>query len=92
MAVAVQSVDLYLNLSHGNADSYLVIEGTITIALGIFVAFFLPDFPHTWRLLTPEMRAVAVRRMALDAREADVDVGGRMSQIAGMKAAVSVDG
>lgn len=36
------------------------------------------------------MKAVAVRRMALDAREADVDVGGRMSHIQGMKAAVSI--
>lgn len=71
------------------ADSVTVIEGTLTVGLGIVVAFLLPDFPHTWRLLSPEMKAVATRRMALDAREADVDVGGGMSQIAGMKAAVS---
>lgn len=80
------------SLSHtrrDNADDLPVIEGVITIALGILVAFVLPDFPHTWRLLSPEMKAVAIRRMALDAREADVDVGGGMSQIAGMKAAVS---
>lgn len=37
------------------------------------------------------MKAVAIRRMALDAREADVDVGGGMSQIQGMKLAVSVE-
>ena len=77
------------SLPKDNADNLTVIEGVITIALGIVVAFVLPDFPHTWRLLTPEMKAVAIRRMALDAREADVDVGGGMSQIAGMKAAVS---
>ncbi|KAF2213533.1 hypothetical protein CERZMDRAFT_66995 [Cercospora zeae-maydis SCOH1-5] len=66
-----------------------IIEGTITIAIGIVVAFVLPDFPDTWRLLSPEMKAIANRRMALDAAEADVDVGGGMSQIQGLKAAFS---
>lgn len=68
-------------------DKVTVIEGVITIAIGIVVAFVLPDFPDTWRLLSPEMKAVANRRMALDAAEADVDVGGGMSQIQGLKAA-----
>lgn len=69
------------------ANSLIVIEGAITVAIGFVVAFMLPDFPDTWRLLTPEMKAVANRRMALDAREADVDVGGGMSQLQGLKAA-----
>lgn len=33
------------------------------------------------------MKHVANRRMALDAREADVDTGGGMSQLQGLKAA-----
>lgn len=71
------------------ANGPAVIEGVITIGLGIVVAFVLPDFPNTWRLLSPEMKAVANRRMALDAAEADVDVGGGMSQLAGLKAAMT---
>lgn len=65
-----------------------IIEGSITMAVGIVIVFVLPDFPHTWKLLSPEMKQVANRRMALDAAEADVDVGGAgMSQLKGIKAA-----
>jgi sugar phosphate permease len=64
-----------------------IIEGAITIFVGIIVTFVLPDFPHTWKLLSPEMKAVANRRMALDASEADVDTGGGMSQLQGLKEA-----
>ncbi|KAF2174166.1 hypothetical protein M409DRAFT_62288 [Zasmidium cellare ATCC 36951] len=64
-----------------------IIEGTVTIFIGFVVTFLLPDFPHTWKLLTPEMKAVANRRMALDAAEADLDAGGKTSHLAGMKAA-----
>ncbi|KXT10403.1 hypothetical protein AC579_7846 [Pseudocercospora musae] len=64
-----------------------IIEGTITIFVGFIVIFVLPDFPHTWKLLTDEERHVANRRMALDARQADLDTPGGMSQIQGLKAA-----
>ena len=40
--------------------------------LGIIIMFVLPDFPHTWKLLSPEEKFVANRRMAIDAAEADV--------------------
>ncbi|KAK6434682.1 hypothetical protein LTR95_009129 [Oleoguttula sp. CCFEE 5521] len=60
-----------------------IIEGSITMALGLVVIFFLPDFPDTWRKLSPEERHVANRRLAIDAAEADVDIGGAMSQIQG---------
>lgn len=57
------------------------------MAVGIAAIFILPDFPETWSGLTPEMKRVAVRRLAIDAAEADVDEAGGMSQIRGMKLA-----
>ncbi|TKA23607.1 hypothetical protein B0A50_07441 [Salinomyces thailandicus] len=64
-----------------------IIEGSITMAIGVIIVFILPDFPHTWSLLSEEMKQVANRRMALDAAEADIDEAGGMSQVKGMKAA-----
>ncbi|KAF2720122.1 MFS transporter [Polychaeton citri CBS 116435] len=64
-----------------------IIEGAITMAVGIAIMFILPDFPDTWRLLSPEMKHVANRRLAIEAAEADVDEKGGMSQIQGMKLA-----
>lgn len=64
-----------------------IIEGAITVFLGLMLIVFLPDFPHNWRLLSPEMKAVAVRRLAIDAAEADVDDSGFKSQLEGMKLA-----
>ncbi|KAK6384341.1 hypothetical protein LTS17_001904 [Exophiala oligosperma] len=80
-----------LNGSHGmSAWQWLyIIEGAITISLGILLIVVLPDFPETWRLLTPEAKAVAVRRLTLDAADADVDEKGFQHQIRGMKLALS---
>ncbi|KAK6386302.1 hypothetical protein LTS17_001877 [Exophiala oligosperma] len=64
-----------------------VIEGAITCFIGVVIIFVLPDFPDTWRALSPEMKRVANRRLAIDAAEADVDEAGGMSQIRGMKLA-----
>ena len=55
--------------------------------VGIAVAFLLPDFPDTWSMLTPEMKHVANRRMAIEAAEADIDEAGKMSQVKGLKLA-----
>ncbi|CAI7620910.1 hypothetical protein N7533_007547 [Penicillium manginii] len=66
-----------------------IIEGVITVFVGIVICFVLPDFPETWKLLTPEMRKVAVRRLAVDAAEADQDEGGGMSQLKGLKLAMT---
>ena len=60
------------------------------MAVGIGAIFILPDFPETWKGLTPEMKRVAVRRLAIDAAEADVDEAGGMSQIRGMKLAFTL--
>ncbi|KAK3117172.1 hypothetical protein LTR53_001751 [Teratosphaeriaceae sp. CCFEE 6253] len=64
-----------------------IIEGVITVAVGIAVCFILPDFPDTWKKLAPELRHVANRRMAIDGAEADVDVGGKMAYVTGAKLA-----
>lgn len=65
-----------------------IIEGAITMFVGVIILFVLPDFPHTWKLLSPEMKHVANRRMAIDAAEADMDEPGGMSQIRGLKLAM----
>ena len=64
-----------------------IIEGSITVCVGIVVCIVLPDFPDTWSALSPEMKHVANRRLAIDAAEADVDDAGFMSQGVGIKAA-----
>ncbi|KAJ4342568.1 hypothetical protein N0V95_006908 [Ascochyta clinopodiicola] len=64
-----------------------ILEGSITMAVGIAAIFILPDFPETWKGFDPEMKRVALRRLAIDAAEADVDEAGGMSQIKGMKLA-----
>jgi len=64
-----------------------IIEGSITIFVGIIIVFLLPDFPDTWKSLPPEMKRVANRRLAIDAAEADVDMPGGMSQWVGLKLA-----
>ncbi|KAE8347624.1 hypothetical protein BDV24DRAFT_146452 [Aspergillus arachidicola] len=61
-----------------------VIEGSIAMFFGIIMLFILPDFPHTWRLLTEEENSVANCRMALDAADVDVDEGNAMSQLKGL--------
>ncbi|KAF1959948.1 permease of the major facilitator superfamily [Byssothecium circinans] len=64
-----------------------IIEGVITIAVGIAVVLILPDFPDNWTALSEPERRVANRRLAIDAAEADLDEAGGMSQIRGMKLA-----
>lgn len=66
-----------------------IIEGSCTVFIGIIICFILPDFPETWKLLSPEMRRVAERRLAIEAAEADLDEGGGMSQLAGLKLAMT---
>ena len=69
------------------SEQLLTNKRSITVAVGIAVVFVLPDFPDTWKKLSPELKHVANRRMAIDAAEADVDVGGRMSYLSGAKLA-----
>ena len=64
-----------------------IIEGSITVTVGLIICVILPDFPDTWRALSPEMKHVANRRLAIDAAEADIDDAGFMSQGRGIKAA-----
>ncbi|KAF4919075.1 putative transporter [Colletotrichum viniferum] len=66
-----------------------ILEGSITVVGGIVVCIFLPDFPQTWRALTPEMQHVANRRLALEAAEADTDEEGVSSQLKGLKLCIA---
>ncbi|KAB8221581.1 major facilitator superfamily domain-containing protein [Aspergillus novoparasiticus] len=66
-----------------------VIEGSIMF-FGITVLFFLPDFPHTWCLLTEEGKSVANRRMALDAADVNVDEESARSQLKGLNHIISL--
>jgi len=67
----------------------VVIEGAITVGIGIMVAFVLPDFPDTWKSLSPELKHIANRRLAIEAAEADTDEAGGMSQLKGLKLAMT---
>ncbi|KAJ5112775.1 hypothetical protein N7532_000820 [Penicillium argentinense] len=65
-----------------------IIEGVITVVLGLLVVFMLPEFPHTWKSLSPELRRIANRRMAIEAAEADIDEEKGMSQVKGFMLAM----
>ncbi|KAL4998933.1 major facilitator superfamily domain-containing protein [Aspergillus recurvatus] len=64
-----------------------IIEGAITVFIGLVVCVVLPDFPENWRLLPEEMKHVAVKRLAIEAAQADVDEAGKGSQVKGLKMA-----
>ncbi|KAL2867646.1 putative MFS transporter [Aspergillus lucknowensis] len=64
-----------------------IIEGSITIFIGLCVCALLPDFPENWRYLPEELRHVAKKRLAIEARQSDVDAGTGMSQMQGLKLA-----
>lgn len=65
-----------------------IIEGAITVAVGLIICVVLPDFPENWKLLSEEMRSVASRRLAVDTAEVDVDESGSKGQIQGLKQAM----
>lgn len=48
-----------------------IIEGTMTIALGLVAGFILPDYPASTRWLTEEERAFATWRLLDDINETD---------------------
>ncbi|TKX21735.1 MFS transporter-like protein 113 [Elsinoe australis] len=66
-----------------------IVEGAITVFFGICVCLILPDFPDTWKKLSEEERHVANRRLAIEAAEADIDTEGGMSQVRGIKLALT---
>ena len=55
----------------GNNRWLFFIEGALTIAVAIIAIFVLPDFPTTTRWLTPQERALAIKRMEEDAGVGD---------------------
>ncbi|GAB7324529.1 hypothetical protein MBLNU13_g08435t1 [Cladosporium sp. NU13] len=88
IAAGILSSDTLIGYHGITAWQWLyIIEGALTILVGLIVMVVLPDFPDTWKALSPEERHVANRRLALDAAEADVDEAGGMSQLRGIKLA-----
>ncbi|KAJ0336513.1 hypothetical protein COL922a_007864 [Colletotrichum nupharicola] len=66
-----------------------ILEGVVTVATGILICLVLPDFPESWRALSPELRRVATKRLAVDAAESDVDeTRGPRAQLEGFKMAL----
>ncbi|KAI0821331.1 MFS general substrate transporter [Irpex lacteus] len=63
------------------------IEGAITVCVGLFAAWALPDYPHNTRWLSPAQRRLAQVRLAEDAGEADED-SREDSAITGLKQAM----
>ncbi|RMZ88700.1 hypothetical protein DV736_g4057, partial [Chaetothyriales sp. CBS 134916] len=64
-----------------------LIRGIHVIFVGIIIVVILPDLPLAWRLLSPEMKDVAIRRFAIEAAEADQDEPGDKSAWTGFKLA-----
>ncbi|KIV81005.1 hypothetical protein PV11_08459 [Exophiala sideris] len=64
LAYAIQHMDGLGNLA--GWQWILILEGAITIAVGIAVPFVLPDSPERARWLTPEEQVFIRRRLELD--------------------------
>ncbi|KAF9452505.1 MFS general substrate transporter [Macrolepiota fuliginosa MF-IS2] len=58
-------------LGHAAWRWLFFIEGALTIGVAILAIFILPDFPTTTRWLSPQERALAIRRMEEDAGVGD---------------------
>lgn len=58
-------------LGHSAWRWLFYIEGALTIAIAAIAIFVLPDFPTTTRWLTPQERALAIKRMEEDAGVGD---------------------
>ena len=70
-------------------ESHLKLTQAVTVIAGALVCIFLPDFPQNWRALSPELKHIANRRLALEAAEADSDDGDAKSQLHGLKLCVT---
>jgi MFS family permease len=66
-----------------------IVAGSTTVCTGLVIMVILPDFLDTWRLLLPELKHVAPRKLAIDAAEADNDEPGAISQFHGFKLAMT---
>ncbi|KAJ7095779.1 MFS general substrate transporter [Mycena belliarum] len=64
------------------------IEGSITVALGLFSIWALPDYPNNTRWIVGDQRRLAQARLAEDAGEADQDTE-KDTPMAGLKMAIT---
>lgn len=64
-----------------------IVEGVVTIGLGIVFAIIMPEFPHNSRMLNPQQRDLAVWR--LENERGSTEVHEEATAWDGLKAAVS---
>jgi len=64
------------------------IEGALTVGIAILAIFILPDFPSTTRWLSPQERALAIKRMTEDEGVGDQDETETGGHAAGLKMAL----
>ncbi|KAF6749945.1 MFS general substrate transporter [Ephemerocybe angulata] len=76
-------------LGHAAWRWLFYIEGGITIAIAIIAMFILPDFPATSTWLSPEERALAMKRMEEDGGMGVGDEGQTEGQGNGLMLAIS---
>ncbi|TDL29556.1 MFS general substrate transporter [Rickenella mellea] len=67
-------------LGHAAWRWLFYIEGALTMVIAVIAIFVLPDFPTTTRWLTPEERALAIRRMEADVGVSDQEDDGNGNQ------------
>lgn len=65
------------------------IEGALTIAIAVVAIFVLPDFPATTKWLTPQERALALKRLEEDVGPSDQDEAEQGGMASGFWAAVT---
>lgn len=58
------------------SDRLFVIEGSITVFIGLCTMVILPDYPNNTRWLSADERRLAQIRLAEDVAEADEDKQG----------------
>ncbi|KAF8897491.1 MFS general substrate transporter [Infundibulicybe gibba] len=76
-------------LGHAAWRWLFFIEGALTIAIAVAAIFILPDFPSTTKWLTPEERALALRRMEEDVGVGDQDETEKGGQSSGLYLAMT---
>lgn len=63
-----------------------IVEGVLTVGLGIIFAAMIPEFPHNARILSPTQRDLAVWRLANERGNTEAD--DEATTMEGLKAAV----
>ncbi|KDR83789.1 hypothetical protein GALMADRAFT_55324 [Galerina marginata CBS 339.88] len=77
------------DLGHAAWRWLFFIEGALTIGVAVLAIFILPDFPATTSWLTPQERALAMRRMEEDAAGVGDEEQSEQGALAGLWMAIT---